>query len=491
MLFKHETHIQGRFRFDVYDRSGNLKSTQEVDNFITPTGLLLYPTFLPFAECFRYISFGSGTAQNTILGNGTTGLATPLSGFAYVGGNTEPAGGTNYYELNGCGYREHNSGVSLLRAWRIPSADFFTQNYTFKEVMLTPGRPVGDGTCSDYELSDFISLYPNICSYTKAFTRIIQDIAVQQDDYLIANYELNVTTNTGVNYFKINIDNSSRAEGSDANNWGGYTSGVHSIVHHGVKLIRGEENNFVPFSVEQPYYYTHYGDSFNPALGSPLEPSTSKSSYVFYLSSDDTQFLVSEFSGAAMDTGAYYPYNLLGKHFPSGVEYFHSQPSFETSMGNNIPSWLKNIRKGGGSYFPCADDFKSNCDESNIGLTLKSVQQSNSPTLAYQTYKVADRYRTRTFGVEFAGINASDMINQPVRSLVVGYKSRDGSDVYPFFDLLFASKTEGLLPVLYTGVDVLDYDPSDDFNQLDGINNLTLQFQLKWSSPCSSSVLGC
>lgn len=492
MIVKHDVHIQGRFKFDLYDKSGNFKNSSDYfSNFITPTGLLVYPTILPFADCFRYISVGSGTSANTILGNGTTGLSQPISKFSYIGGNLEEIGQANQYEINGCGYREHRSGVSLFRAWRLPTGDsnFFDQNYTFKEFMLTPGQPL-DITSGCNELPDLLSNYPTICSLTKAFTRVIKDISVSQNDYLIAYYELNVTSNTGVSTFKINVDNAGRSVGSDASNWGGNISGASSIVHHGMKLIRGENVNSIPFYIDQTYSYNHYGDSFNPSLGSPLEPSTPKNEYVVYLSTDDTQFLVSELSGAAMDTGTYFPYNLNGKPFPSGVEYFHVQPSLETSMGNNIPYWLKNIRKGGGGFFPCADDYTTSCDESNIGLTLNSINASSTTNVKYNTIKTSDRNRTRSISVEFDGINAGSIVNQPIRSLVMSYRSTDGSNLFPFFDSIFASKTDGLLPAIYTGI--TGYSPSSNgFSYLDGINNLTLQFQLTWASPCDPTVLGC
>jgi len=63
--------LQGQFKVDIYNQSGDLIDTTDYfSNFITPTGLD-YPYTYNFADCFRFLSLGVGTSSNTMT---TTGL---------------------------------------------------------------------------------------------------------------------------------------------------------------------------------------------------------------------------------------------------------------------------------------------------------------------------------------------------------------------------------------------------------------------------------
>lgn len=484
MLNQH-LHLKGRFKFDLYDRSGNLRKSTSVDNFITPSGLS-YPMTLPFADCFRYLSLGSGTTANSnSLGADTTGLAIKLPAFAYIGGNRSEEGGPNQYELEGCGYREHKSGVVLSRSWRVPSTtnSYFTGEYVFKEAMVSPGKPTVASECQ--ESSDMLALYPNLCTYTKAFSRIIGDISVENDNYLVVSYELNISTNTGVNFFSLSIDHDTN-EG-DAGNWEGTLRGYYGIVHHGVNLVRGSDTNAKPFNVEQDYYYQHYGDSFIGPLGNPLEPSCPSTRYRLYLSTDNTQFLVSELSGAKMNTGLYRPYNSTGKFFPSGIEYFHSQPTVETTMGNSVPYWLVNIRKSAeGAYYPCPDNFKNSCVDSTVQWIA-----DDGITTHFDTFAKTDRTRSKKITAEIRNTSVpGGMVGQPIKSLVFGYKGRDTSNIYPFLDMIFGNEGENpIRPPVFSNT--FTYSNYSDYNVLDGVNNLTIDFRLYWSSPCPQGMSNC
>jgi hypothetical protein len=166
MKFDSHLKVEGEYTVDVYRRDGNLSySLGPYKNFITSTGLS-YPHNFAFADCFRFISFGSGTEVNTIKnsvngGWGTIGLSQPLSKFSYIGGR-----GTQYdtshatSQYSSASFKETTSGLSLSRGWRIPAGDsnYFEDDYTFKEVMLTPGRPYVTGLAYASEVTDYFTV---------------------------------------------------------------------------------------------------------------------------------------------------------------------------------------------------------------------------------------------------------------------------------------------------------------------------------------------
>jgi hypothetical protein len=56
--------LQGQFKLDLLDASGNLiKTSNFIDNFITNSGVM-YPYYFAFADCFRFLSVGSGDKGN-------------------------------------------------------------------------------------------------------------------------------------------------------------------------------------------------------------------------------------------------------------------------------------------------------------------------------------------------------------------------------------------------------------------------------------------
>ena len=166
MKFDSHLQVQGEYTVDVYRRDGNLSySMGPFKNFITSTGLS-YPHNFAFADCFRYISFGSGTAVNSIKntingGWGTITLDKPMTGFSFIGGRGtqyDSAHATSQY--SSASFKETISGLSLSRGWRVPIGDtnYFDTGYTFKEVMLSPGRPYVTGIEAAIEASDYFTL---------------------------------------------------------------------------------------------------------------------------------------------------------------------------------------------------------------------------------------------------------------------------------------------------------------------------------------------
>ena len=231
-LINHQAKIQGYLSYKIYDKNHNLKKEiNGIRNFITNSGLSMVSQF-SLADCMRFISLGSGTLQNTIMGNGTTGLSEPLSQFSYIGSRinySDPT--TSAYAVGACGFQENPSGVSLTRAWNIPTGGTFNGSYTFQEIMVSPGRPTGSsllcgtqaGQNPGVDASIIADYYdenqPSICSAPYAFSRIITPISVNNNDYLVLSYTLDVVYTTGVQQFVINIDKTVLPPTSASTNW--------------------------------------------------------------------------------------------------------------------------------------------------------------------------------------------------------------------------------------------------------------------------------
>lgn len=575
-MLNNNLQLQGKFQFFVYNNRDELKySTEKVDNFITNSGLS-YPFYFLFADCFRYLSVGTGgsgnnvNTENEINSFGITGLCSGinLSGYSYVGG-----GGSNQYTNcadstesryigSACGYRVNNSGITLSRGWRVPNDTslFFTKTTALKEYMLTPGRPpiaaftdtswvtpVSLCSCNELgypdglstpvvgpesaSLNDYYqSVFP-ICNATKAFTRVVKDVTVALDEYLIVHYALDINYNTGVKPFNLSITRQSPVDNitayTDPLNWNGLASGISSLVHPGISLIKGSADSFTSvayINLRSPGV-PQVGESFIPPLGNPMEPSLSYLNRVGYISSDNTQFIVNDLSGGYMPTGSYFPYNSSGRAFPSGVLAFHKNWIQETSSEN--PSALgnflllndgtyghfRNIRttKIGtndtasfpGASFPKQSNYREQATDPAIGFT-QAYLANTQISIKQNVYTASDRSRSVVLSSQWVDPQVDEVIF-PVRSVVYAYKytapSSSVSTYYPFYDTLFAPKTGGYEPPIQTG-DFTFSDPSGRVNSLlsndsghyfmDNSNILQLGFKLSWSSPCNpAEVVGC
>lgn len=485
-VFKSSLEIQGEFIFKIFDSSHNLLEEQKISNFITNTGLQYLKT-LPFADCFRYVSLGTGLNQNSIVnGSDTTGLYSGISLFQYLGPNN------NGYLKNACGYIETCSGVSLQKGWQIPlNGGFFSTNYNFKEFILTPGSPQTLPCTNEY--TDFTTAYPNICTYTKAFTRITGNISVATNNYMQVFYNLNIATNTGINNFSMPINNAGAVSStstcpSASINWQGGLNGIYTIVNHGLKLVSSLTLANTFNNVIQPFNLSEsICDSINPPLGSPLEPSTPQSNLFLYLSTDDTQFLVNSISGGAMNTGLYFPYNRQGLPFPSGTEYFQCSPTMSyLQNGNQVPFWLMNTRQGSNNnIFPNQSSYITNTNNTNVNWLVNP-----GPTSTSITYSSNGRTGTKNISIQIPNTYAltSDMLCEPIKSMVWIYSGLGNS--YPFCDFIIKSQGN-TFPLISTGLSYLSYMDRGNYNCLDGNNVLTMFFQETFSSPCNSQVLGC
>jgi len=566
--------LNGKFKIDTYTKDNQLKNTTDwFENFISPTGLS-YLFYLSPADCFRYISLGSGNTANTILGNGTTGLATPLnrSGFSYVGGAADSLAcngqgeAFNRYLSGGCGYRIDNSGVVLNRAWRIPNTDgtFFSSPFLFKEYMLTPSCPVvtglgkinfsdvatiptgicgcgwqpgsytysGDGTTILYgkENWELYNFYKNreenafdLCSGgIYAFTRIIKDITVVADEYIVVNYSLTINYNTGVQTFSLVPSILNPVASADPQNWENdqSISGIYSLIHPGIKLVNGTYPSYKSYYITdiRTDYQPLIGESFVPPLGNSFEAACNSSLIKCYISSDALQFLVNDLSGGAMDTGAFKPYNSSGRHFPSGVQAFHKNWLTETSssaLGDALQTYssFPNLvtprhqwtnDSAGISVYPDETNYKTAVKSSEIldGTFTPTTLVEAEGSDAIETYVPTGRSRSIIRSFQFVKYDLSDEF--PVRSVVIAYNggiiSADVPRYFPFVDLCFSPTSgTGRMPTINrTGftyeaplsrINTPTYNSGYSF--MDDSHRLTLQFKVSWSSPCSSEVVGC
>lgn len=147
--------LEGEYTVNIRDKSGRIvKTIGPHKNFITSMGLS-YPYSYSFADCFRYMSLGYSGTPNTITGTGpgtmgdwgTVTLVSPEPKYAFIGSrSSEIISGPAETQYSSAGYREHSSGISIYRSWMAPSDGLgLAANTTFREIMLTPGKPAVTG----------------------------------------------------------------------------------------------------------------------------------------------------------------------------------------------------------------------------------------------------------------------------------------------------------------------------------------------------------
>jgi hypothetical protein len=507
MLFKENISLRGSFKFDVYQADGTLRSSSKMDNFITSTGLS-YPSQYAFADCFRYLSLGSGNLKNTISslvnsGLGTTGLQSGLAAFAYIGGHN--CDGSSNYESTSCGFREEGNKVVLSRGWRIPAGDdTFTQPFIFKEFMVSPGRPPvvdidGSTACSCYEYTtyglqgldgSYIASYytaPSICSGDKAFARVVKNIEVATEDFLVVTYDLNVSFNTGINNYSLSIVNANPLQ-----NWTGTLTGKTSLIHHGIKTIFNGVDSFNnPRSQIPGFGFTayDYGESVVSSWGTPMEPSTAIENVRCYLSTDNVQYLVNKESGSSLTPN-------ISLSTGSGAMCWHPTPTMEARDG--FPDQLKNARRDGARpYYPYNLDYTQAIYSSDMSFDVQYMDASRSQHTSMEFITKHARSRTGNYSFQFWGNNAVDFQYKPIRAMMLGYIDNGGFDVIPFFDTIFLNRA-GKYPTIHSPTktysipneEYLSTTPTGYFYMENG-GILTMTYRMSWSSPCDVSVDGC
>lgn len=497
--------MRGRFKFNVYNSGGLLTSSSDyVNNFITTTGLC-FPSYYAFADCFRYISLGLGTGANAITGGfnnwGTTGLQTSIPAYGYIGGRD--CSNTSQYEPDACGYVESGNGLILSRAWRVPaSPDFFDQTYHLGEFMVSPGRPyiVGiDGSkacsCSETTSDGFAGMEgatitnfytnPTLCDGCTAFSRVLKNITVNVNDYMVISYELILSFNTGLQTFALNVTSDNQST-----NWSGIASGKASIVHHGLKLINNGTDISARTQIDGYSFANDYGESYVPSWGCPLEPSTISDNLQAYISTDNLQFCVNNISGGKLGN--------LSKPVPFGVMGWRSRPSLEVVDG--FDQGLINIRQdGSNTVYPDPTNYKNanitaDSLSFDVSFGLQSVPIAHTPLVT--PFVQSGRSRTSIYAMQFWGISKPFFLGEPIRSVVLGYSDSDHLEtIYPAFDVVFSDLTGGFIrpnvgsPFHYSVP--IDTNPSTHYFYLENGGILTFSFNMSWSSPCESGVIGC
>jgi hypothetical protein len=441
--------LRGQFKIDVFNSKDELVSTTDFfDNFITSTGLsYIYST--GFADTFKFLSIGSGTGQNTLY---TTGLEYPYPEYSYL----------NNYVGGACGYNELTSGLRLFRGWRVPDVSYLTEPLDIEELMVSPDT---SGTNSKY-----------------AFSRILKSFIIPSGDYSVISYRLGITVPTGIRHFANVIDASQVNQDPSTCRLWGKLSGRYSQVHHGLKLIVGEDM-FVGGAEEED------GESFIPEpYGAPMEPSTTKDKLVCYLSTDGYQFLVNSFSGGKILTSQFKPYyNGVGaKPFGSGICTYHYDLFSQDNSA--VEQSILNIRKDF-VPIPNQDDFRQ---ETN---TEVFEHEAENITITPLSFVVTGRTRSLVREVSWNSVQNNfvdaEGLPQRLKSLVLAYNQGLNS-YYPLVDMLFATQARELLPSINTGAYTYNTGSiTGQYPYVDLFDNLTMTFKMIWSSDCPSDVSGC
>lgn len=425
--------LQGSYKIDIYNQNNQLVGDSEYKNFITSTGLsFLYDA--PVADCFKYLSIGSGDSGNSVY---TDGLESGDSRWQYK----------NNYVADACGTINTSSGVDLYRAWLLSglTGDTYNGGLDIEEMIVSPGNAGNSG---------------------KAFSRVLPNANVPSGHYSIVTYRLEVSMPTGVKNFNgiINdtqVNTSEPAE--DVCRYWDLLSGKYGLVHHGLNTVNSA------------------GATALESMGNPFEPSqTDTSILVAYLSTDHRQFTVNSWSGGKIDTGSFQPYAGDGKAFGSGILAYHDEIDSATETA------ITDARRDT-IVTPDASDFRNESNE--------TVYQKNNSivTITPDAYTATGRSRstTRLFSWPNVQNQFEDDGGTPrrIKSMVLSYY--DGSYL-PYADFLFATSGLELDDPVNTGAYTINTGSfTGDYVFIDPYDNLSLSIRISWSSPCPTTVSGC
>jgi hypothetical protein len=432
----------------------------------------------------------------------------------------------------------------MSRAWRIPSGEdqFFPAAIPIEEFMVSPGRPAINGHCSSWDEGAETSEYehyrfaysldiPSQCDAIYAFSRIVKPIQVAQDDYIIVNYDLTITFNTGLQYTDLTIttQGGTTREAGYEWNWSGNFKARGNLVHHGLKVVRGTDSNDWSTCRNQDLLPGAEGLGYSPEIGeacigrwgAPLEPTCQTSQLQAYFSSDNIQFLVNPQSGGKMQTGQYWPYKVNGiKVIPSGTMTWHTNPNTtDYIIGGGCPGQdtiYGHTRLTAFNTCPDTTDASQDSMLNTLGRSVTAVASTSSSRPAIGIYPVASsRYRTGdlyAFEFDFNGgyedlVSATPNRDDAMRALVLAYGPNSNMyDLVPFYDAVIADGnpattdgTESYLPFdtgHFVG-DVPHYDLPTEGN-LSGYNYFStfneiirVSFLMTWESECPDTVEGC
>lgn len=519
--------LKGEYRIRVFDKNKTLKSDSDyLPNLITNSGML-FPFSVAFADTFRYLTLGSGSAAPNDYTK--TGCEKAIPEFQYLGmynGLTTLDQSSNfatagklllkdysedyYYDPDGCGSILRPDRVELYRTWKVPTGTDayaikdYTGDQSIKELTVSPSAPIEQVMLSE-GLSGYLPFTPTN-DHNLAFSRIVLNspFSLLQGDYALISYRLSVYPQTGVSFYTKTLQSVtfSKSEGDliGCTGWTGILTGVYSQIHPGIKLISDKDANLYngqdakkalefqnldpddPDSARIPSKgdeKSYFGVSYSPfKIDCPSEPSVIDNDYFYcYLSNDNEQFLANPSGGAIplSATGKYFPFNPAGIK-PGGVhKYIYDLGLRPTDSATKI-----RMKKSSLTWPDSGNIIVAAPPPSNL-----STRRSFSDALISQDYSEPSKIIKFSWG--------TTAVIQTVSSLVIAVEYEDPMEkdtkyISPFFDMLFSSTTGQMIPNLVAGYNPSlygYYTPMDNSTGtklfLDGINNLSLSFKLSWS----------
>ena len=404
--------LKGSYKVDLFKGAGKsrefVESTDWFSNDITNVGLN-YPYNYPFAQCFMFLSLGSGNATPSANFAGT-GLQNPILNFPvydstngfwtqtgqYIGWGAYEIGGPHNSTFAGptsssCGTKFTKQGVNFHRAWTIPSGG---QEYS--TVMAGNGIQIGSFMLSPSSGTDVNGNLP--------FSLVNRSVLIPSgySATITYNLSLNFQNYTGYTLFtggpNGNFNTGNAATGTNGSElpllsgWSNLT-GIYKQVYPGIMFVDS------------------MGACYTPRRGAQLEPYLSNSSNLyFYLTPDISEFTISNTGTFSSESGAYNANGLMGSY----SEWPNT--SFDLSYSANVssfPSTPDNYYYGGGSYSTSSDPAHDSLTVTNIRLTnLLDISNYTNPQYSNPVYNNVGYVSAKAYPFSYATYGFQGFNNQ-------------------------------------------------------------------------------
>ena len=428
--------LEGKFKVDIFDKQGKLiETTDWFNNFITASGLSQIYRY-NFAECFRYLSLGSGLksnyGNNPASANTTTGID---SGILKIGTDL--------------------SIVDAVTGWK-------GANGVNGGVLSLSGQYIGpwgyvDGGASTFEDTTGPKFFRS---------------------WSIPYYDGNISSTTHPNGLTIQEFMVSPGDGSDqygnelaqVGDWS-RLSGYYRQTYHGLAWLDS------------------FGQTFIPKYGNIMEPSFSGlSNSRFYLSPDNSQFDVNVTGGlSASEVDAYSADGLLkfiveGNHDENvgSAGAMNERSVQSTTLQTDIPdteSLPRNIRLKASdndavTIFPLLYNYAGVSDSNPDYTTLSPYDSTNYSTATPGATSNGTGYDSSRVAYGNKFIESTKGYNLPILTGLITGRTRKLTRKYSFLpskslgkntrfgSLVYAYKTEGATSDYYPMIDCLFYDSS-------------------------------
>lgn len=501
--------LNGHFKVDVYNQEGVLTDTTNYfNNFITSTGLS-YPFDIPFADCFKCLSVGSGNNLNTME---TTGVHSGIPLCSFLTGFID----------EGCKSIVHRSGVEMYRAWRVPAKDFFLKETTISELAVSPS----DGSSTS-------TLKGNRGAV--AFSRVLKNVTIEEGNFASITYKLNFIVDTSVKTFGpfIGLTTPNQDYGSHVL-WQTLT-GKSKLLHQGIRFV-ADEKDVKEYNDLHGNTQLTIGKTFISDLGEPLEPSAKvagESDWYAYFSTDNTQFMTEPWWGGKIRTGFFKPWNTNGINMASGFSDFYWDIKTQISDSKTSTNYyseqktptiedhrkdkerlkqFKAYRTTGAKIpdpfpGPSGSIFKeisaTQMDQFGYGVQNIVTSYSSDFVVTQGAYIPESRTRhiTRAASWQHKNVNLDGDPGAFIKYKSLVFKHKN----YAFMDSLFGSRDMVNYPqgglfqptinnyVNFTPVGEIDgpwTGTQGAFPFQDSKNGLSITWKLAWSAPCNG-VVGC